>query len=496
MTLPLLNREWLKERFPELTDVTGTDPVGIIQFGGGNFLRAYFDHYLHEARSRRRIRKRVSLVISQGVERAGTLRQQDAIFMLRELGGQTIPIDVFGEVLTAHADHTRLLSLAVEPAVDLWVSNVTAGALLEPPAFDGDMPVNHAGRVAAMLRARAAGSPEASLTILCMELTAADNGVLFENLLREYFRGEPAVAEYLKDRVSFPVTLVDRIVPGQPKDTDLRETLWREAGCRDLFLVEAEAYRTLHIQPRGANNLTWIEGLPGVTFTGDVKRPRTLKLRLLNATHTAMTSLGLALAVPEVAQFVADKRLSPWLHCLMEKEIVPTIPPPAADAAAFAQATLERFSNQALHHHLSSILLEHTSKIKERWLPVLEWHREHGEVPAAFSLALGATLFLFCRARKLEGETVLDLPGGTVPFTDGAAETYLAWLTDDTCDISTGKGRDEFLRRFVTSGHCPLAALSEWKLFLDEACRWWEKMETLGVAAALVAWNEEYAHDG
>ena len=113
------------------------------------------------------------------------------------------------------------------------------------------------------------------------------------------------------------------------------------------------------------------------------------KVRILNGAHTALVQKALG-QVETVLEAMQDESLRAWLEELMMEEIVPTVRDRVEDAAGFAQATLERFSNPFLHHRLEDIALHHEVKVKVRLLPTCEeFTQRFGRGPARLAEVLG-----------------------------------------------------------------------------------------------------------
>jgi tagaturonate reductase len=204
-----------------------------------------------------------------------------------------------------------------------------------------------------------------------------------------------AFVNWLQNDNVFANTLVDRIVPGMPKDDQL-STYQTRSGFEDNQMVVAEPYHLFVIE--GPDSIE--EDFPlrragiNAVITNDLAAFRLQKVRLLNGGHTSLVPLGLLLGIETVGQFVEDPLLFSFLDNLMRLEIIPSIKEVKNEQLqAYADDVLDRFKNPFVQHRLSSIALNSISKFTVRILPSIENYLENtGELPETLILSFAALL--------------------------------------------------------------------------------------------------------
>ena len=347
----------------------------ILQFGEGNFLRGYFDWMVQRMNDAAGFDGTVRIIQPRSAALTPVSRFLNAQggryhVCLRGLaGGQ--PIESLEEIscvkgVDTWADADRY---AADPDIRFVVSNTTEAGIQYVRGAD-----TFPARLARFLRRRLdAGLP--GLVFLPCELIERNGEVLRDCLLRYAADdGDDALAGYVSRDCVFCSTLVDRIVSGPP-DPESADRYARQLGERDEALVCGEPFHFLAVEPPEGFDLE--AELPlaragvNVVYTRDIQPYRTRKVRFLNAAHTSIAHWGLERGFAEVAQVVADKDGSAFLHAILFDEIFPTVSLPDEEKTDFANAVLERFANPFAHHRLSSIALNALAKWKTRCLPVV-----------------------------------------------------------------------------------------------------------------------------
>jgi tagaturonate reductase len=242
------------------------------------------------------------------------------------------------------------------------------------------------------------GDPAKGCIIFPCELIEQNGDRLREIMVAyaELWQLEPGYKEWLTAANAFCNTLVDRIVPGFPRQQ--AEAIWQALGYRDELLVQGETYHQWIIAgpdwvaaefPVGQTDLN-------VHFVPDVTPYRNLKVRILNGAHTAMTPIGHLAGLESVLQVMEDEALSDFVTNLLWQEILPTLDFPPAEREAYAEAVLDRFRNPYLRHRLLDIALNSSAKFPARLLPSLLAYRDrYQELPERIVFALAALLHLY-----------------------------------------------------------------------------------------------------
>lgn len=241
------------------------------------------------------------------------------------------------------------------------------------PAVQQDLADPNGARTAIGLLARglkdrldAGGAP---LTIISCD-NLANNSAKLKNALSDYLvQSWPEVLPWLQGNVRFPCSMVDRIVPAQTEDSLARQAAL--LGVRDEAAIATEPFCQWIIERDFATPMPDWEGA-GVVLVDDIAPFEEMKLRLLNATHSAIAILGQLNRRDTVADVMSDPDLRAFIEQLMAEDLLPAIAaPPGFDLASYRDVLLDRFSNPRLQHRCAQIAMDCTEKIRQRWLPTL-----------------------------------------------------------------------------------------------------------------------------
>ena len=401
-------------------------PVKILQFGGGNFLRAFTDWMVDLMNERIGYGGSVLIVKPTPGGAYPELERQEGLFhvCLRGIsGGERVEdcrlISAVSRQINPYAHFSAFLESAELESIEVIVSNTTeAGIAFREADRLTDRPaISFPGKLTQWLYHRYrhfGGSAESGCAVLPCELIVQNGGRLRELVLRYAGRWglEPSFASWLFAHVPFYNTLVDRIVPGFPKAD--ASGIQAALGYRDDLLVAAEPYHLWAIEGDGKIQKIFPGDRAGLNmhFVEDLTPQRTLKVRLLNGAHTAMVPVGILAGLTGVRETVGHPVIGPFVRRLLFKEIIPSLDHDRAEAEAYAESVLERFCNPFIHHRLADIALNATAKFSSRLQPSLEaYYRKQGELPPPLVFALAALI------RFYKGE----LHGRTLPVRDTEA---------------------------------------------------------------------------
>ncbi len=351
----------------------------ILQFGTGNFLRAFVDLFVDELDDNSASQLGpVFAVQSTGRERADALNRANGNYHVAIQGfrdGQIIDevrhVTSIEEALYSGTQWQRILEVACHPELVAIVSNTTeAGLALDDrdhdrPAFS-EAPHSFPAKLLDALIARHTSDQPAPWIIPC-ELVE-DNGDQLRALVTEQaarWELDKAIVGWIKNDCCWVNSLVDRIVPGTPKSHPLLDS--------DPLLISCEPYAFWAVEterddfPFAAH--------PAVITASDISAYTLRKVRILNGAHSALVNRAQVTGVTTVRECVEHPEIGPWLEQLLFEEIVPVLEGRCDDRAGFARATLDRFRNPFLDHQLSAIALNHDSKVAVRLAPTLEEFR-------------------------------------------------------------------------------------------------------------------------
>ena len=384
-------------------------PIKILQFGEGNFLRAFADCMIDAANEKGAFSGSIAVV----KPRPGRLDVFSAqanryTVVVRGLyGGQPIwksrLVTSVSAAVGAYDDFDRFLRMAHEDTLEIVLSNTTEAGLACSPNDrpDGTPPDSFPAKLTLFLYERYVwfrGDRRKGLYCLPCELLP-DNGRILEGCVRELARRWSLPADFtawLEESCVFCNTLVDRIVSGYPAAE--APALWEDLGYSDSLLTVCEPYALWAIEDRGEirRRLPLDKaGLP-VQFVDDVSAIRERKTRLLNGAHTLLAAIGLSLGLSTVRACMEDTAIDAFLRRCLKREILPFVPGDSAENQRFAHAMLERFRNPYLEHRLASISLNALSKWKSRLLPTAcDYTKARKAWPDGILLAFAAQLYGF-----------------------------------------------------------------------------------------------------
>lgn len=420
--------------------------VKILQFGEGNFLRAFVDWMVDILNQTTGFNGAVQIIqpIQHGMGAA--LNAQEGLYHVLLNGiqqGKPVRelrlITCVAGVINPHEDYRAFLKTAENPDLEFIISNTTeAGISFNPLDSHVDVPgESFPAKLTALLFHRYKffkGDPGKGPTVMPCELIEK-NGEALQNAILQYidhWKLEDGFKAWVNGHVLFCNTLVDRIVPGYPKDA--AEELWKETGYEDRMLVTAEPFHLWVIEPKvtsphSMEKLQRALPLEGaglqVKFVDDLAPYRMRKVRILNGAHTAMVPVGYLRGLRTVREVIDDSYAGPFIRKTIEEEIIPTLDLAREELQQFADDIIERFQNPYIRHELMSISLNSISKYQVRVLPsVLEYIRRRGKLPRRLLHALAALILFYKGEWQGSVISVNDTPSVL-------ASLQKAWKQDD-----------------------------------------------------------------
>ncbi|SKC84410.1 tagaturonate reductase [Maledivibacter halophilus] len=394
-------------------------PERILQFGEGNFLRAFTDWMIDKMN--KEVDFNSSVVVVQPLKEGlvDKLNKQDGLYTLylngikdKKVVSEDTVIESISRGINPYNEYDDYLEVAKNPELRFILSNTTEAGI----AFDEndkleDKPQNSfPGKLTVFLYERYKafnGDENKGLIIIPCELIDKNGDKLKEIILKyiKLWNLEEDFIEWFEKANTFYNSLVDRIVPGYPKDK--MDEITKKLGYEDKLVVEGEQFHLWVIE-----GPMWIkEELPAekcglnVIFTDDLTPYRTRKVRILNGAHTSMVPVSLLYGLKTVRETVEDEVMGRFVKEAIYDEIVPTLDLPKEELDYFAGAVLDRFKNPFIKHFLMSISLNSNSKYETRVLPsVLEYKNRKKELPKKLVFSLAALIELF--KGKINEETV------------------------------------------------------------------------------------------
>ncbi len=372
-------------------------PVKVVQFGEGNFLRAFVDWMFDIMLEKGLYDGRVAIVQPIEKGRCRLLDEQDGMYtvLLRGIKDGTEVVNKrvvksIASTVNPYTDYGDYLKLAKNPDIELIVSNTTEAGI----AYDGgdspedSPPSSFPGKLTVFLY-RKFSTCGGRLHILPCELIDRNGDTLRRIVLRlaeEWGMGEDFI-KWVKEEVLFHNTLVDRIVTGYPSDE--MENLQEDAGYTDEMYDTGEYYHLWVIE--GEKFLPLNEAGLNVVWTHDMTPYRTRKVRILNGAHTMTVPVAYLAGLETVGECIADETVLKYMKKGIYDEIIPTLDLPEKELLEYADDVLERFSNPYIKHRLLDISLNSISKFKVRVLPsITAFHEKEGRLPETLVFSLAA----------------------------------------------------------------------------------------------------------
>ena len=375
----------------------------VIQFGEGNFLRAFIEWIIWKTNQKTDFD--ASVVIVQPIDRGmvDMLNEQDCLYHLNLQGldkGQPVDsvdmIDVVSRGINPYRDFDEYMKLAEQPQMRFIISNTTeAGIAFDPDCKLSDKPaLSYPGKLTQLLYHRFEyfkGDMSKGFIIFPCELIF-ENGKHLKECIRQYIDlwnlGED-FRNWFENACGVYSTLVDRIVPGYPRDT--APQLCERVGYQDNLLDKAEIFHLWVIEAPKEVALEFPADKAGlnVLFVPSEAPYHERKVTLLNGPHTVLSPVGYLSGLNTVKECCEDPVIGKFVHKVMYEELLPTLNLPENELLQFAGDVMDRFRNPFVKHFVTSIMLNSFPKFRTRDLPGIKTYLERkGELPAGLVLGL------------------------------------------------------------------------------------------------------------
>lgn len=433
-------------------------PERIIQFGEGNFLRAFVDWIIYNMNQCTDFNS--SVVVVQPIEHgmADWLNGQDGLYHVNLQGkenGQPVNtltrIDVISRALNPYTQHQAFMALAEQPEMRFIISNTTeAGIAFDDQCKFTDAPASsYPGKLVQLLFHRYKffnGDPSKGMIIMPCELIFL-NGHHLKQCIYQYidlwkqelgddYEGFKA---WFANHCYVCATLVDRIVPGFPRET-IRE-IQQKVCYKDNLVVQAESFHLWVIEK--AENMTveqLKEEFPAdkaglhVLITDNEKPYHERKVTLLNGPHTVLSPVSFLSGVDIVRDACQHPILSQYIRKVQFDELMLTLDLPMEELEQFATDVLERFENPFVDHQVTSIMLNSFPKYETRDLPGVKVYLERkGKLPAGLVFGLASIITYYKGGIRADGTPIV--PNDDQKIMDKLTEL---WATNDTQKIAEG----------------------------------------------------------
>ncbi len=385
-------------------------PERVLQFGEGNFLRAFADYWFDMANEKAGWNGKCVLVqpIAQGLTQL--INRQEGLYTLylrgRQNGEKVDAKRVISSVSRClnpyeKQDYDAMMDVAAGEALEYIVSNTTEAGIVYDPScrLEDCPPASFPAKLTQVLLHRwRAGRP--GVVVLSCELID-NNGKELLRCVNQYIKQwglKEGFARWVNGDCTFCSTLVDRIVPGRIRDAAEAARLEEENGYRDALIDVGEVFGVWNIE-----GPEWLaEKLPfraaglNCPVVPDVTPYKKRKVRILNGAHTGFV-LGAYLAGYDIVRdCMQDDVILGFMNRMLHEEVIPTLPLDRQDLEAFAAAVQDRFNNPFINHELMSITLNSTSKWRARNMPsLLEYAQTAGKLPPCLAMSFAAYIAFY-----------------------------------------------------------------------------------------------------
>lgn len=387
-------------------------PVKVLQFGEGNFLRAFVDYWFDLANEKADWNGKCTLVqpIAPGLSKI--INEQEGLYTLYLRGsedGQKVDkkrvISSVKNCLNPYEkkDYDAMMEVATSDELEIIVSNTTeAGIQYDPSCQQDDCPPSSfPAKLTQVLYHRYKAGKKGIIMLACELID--NNGKELLKCVNQYINQwelEEGFKKYVNEDCTFCGSLVDRIVPGRIRDEKEIAALEQKHGYADSLLDVGEVFGVWVIE--GDSKLNDVlpfkkAGLEDKVFVvPDMSPYKKRKVRILNGAHTGFV-LGAYLAGENIVRdCMQDEVIKGFMNKMLYEEVIPTLPLDKQDLLDFAKAVSDRFNNPFVNHELMSISLNSTSKWKARNMPsFLEYIKEKGKLPACLTMSLAAYIAFY-----------------------------------------------------------------------------------------------------
>ncbi|MNK76775.1 Altronate oxidoreductase [compost metagenome] len=420
------------------TGLEKLQPIKVVQFGEGNFLRAFVDYAFDKLNKEVDFNAGIAVVQPLKDGMVNMINAQDGLYTLFMNGikkGEKIQdiqlINNIVKTINPYTEFANYLALAKEEELQFIVSNTTEAGIefIESDTPDMQPPVSFPAKLTVLLYERFKhfnGDASKGVTIIPCELIDYNSETLKKYILQyvDLWKLEDAFKTWVSDACTYHSTLVDRIVPGYPR-AEIEEYN-NKLDYEDNLIVAAEPFFLWAIE--GGEDLK--AKLPfhktdlNVKIVDDIRPFKMIKVRILNGAHTAMVPFSLLHGNKLVMETVNGDFTGKFVNSVIS-EISETLDMDKNEITAYSEEVMDRFKNPFIKHALADIALNSVSKFKVRVLPsLLGYYKANKKLPVNLTFSL-ASLIRFYKG---------TWNGQSLPVKDGEDITTFfdgLWKSDD-----------------------------------------------------------------
>lgn len=367
---------------------------GIMHMSIGGFHRSHQAVYVDDVLAQGDMQWGICAIglMPQDKENIDKLKAQDTLYTILQRNADTDVARVVGSIIEVmHApsspesvlerlshEEIKILSLTVTEKGYCSDSNQNldqANDLIQHDISNLAAPKTALGYVVAGLKNRKDNSQKPFTVMSCDNLPG--NGHLTQKLVLQFAELIDAdLAVWIKENVTFPSSMVDRITP--ITTNDVIETIAGKFQIDDAWPVVCEDFMQWVLEDRFCNGRPALDKV-GVQIVGDVDPYEKMKVRLLNGSHSALSYVSYLMGYREVDKAMADPLIKDFVRAYMDQDVTPTLPDvPGIDLDAYKDKLIERFSNPAISDQVQRLAEDGSQKIPNSILPCITHQLEQG----------------------------------------------------------------------------------------------------------------------
>ena len=412
----------------------------VIQFGEGNFLRGFFNYFLHVMNEKGLYEGKAVVIQPRAGGKCALLNAQDCKYNLYlrgiekgEIKKEHYLIESISRCVDPYKYFDEYMALADNPDFRFVVSNTTeAGISFDESCKFEDKPcTSFPGKLTQLLYKRYENGMK-GFVFLPTELID-NNGDALKRCVLQYadlWKLPEGFVNWVNTENTFLNTLVDRIVTGYPGDETAElhpdDKYLDTAEIFHLWVIEGDFEKEFPLKKAGFN----------VVWTDDAKPYKKIKVRILNGAHTSLVALSLLSGIETVGEAMNDEAAEAFLQKAMNEEILPTIGD-NEESRSFAESVFDRFRNPFISHKWRSIALNSVSKFSVRVLPtLLEYKKQKGEYPKCLTLSLAGLIYFYQNDTPEDAEAVTEkMKKGSIAEILSDASLWQTDLSDMTNEV-------------------------------------------------------------
>lgn len=468
-------------------------PIKVVQFGEGNFLRAFVDYMIDIANEQGKFDGDIVLIKPIDFGNLDSFHRQDCQYTVSLRGNVDGEARIINRVVTSVTDavdaiheYEKYMALAEIDTLRFVVSNTTEAGIVFDASdrFESNPPATFPGKLTKFLYHRFetfGGDREKGLVMLPVELID-DNGIMLRKCVMQQIENwglSEAFRTWVEEACVFTSTLVDRIVTGYPRATEQEE--WEKLGYEDRIMVTGEPFALWVIE--SDRDISGEFDLPGaglpVIFTEDHHPYKQRKVRILNGAHTSFVLASWLCGNDIVRESMEDRDVREFLNRTIFDEVIPTLTLPEEELKEFAGEVVNRFNNPYVDHALLAISLNSVSKWRARCLPsLLGYVDKFGKLPAHLTFSIAALMAFYQGSEIKDGVLKGDRDGQPYDIKDDLS--VLEFFRDNS-----GKDAESFVKSYLGREDFHGQDLNQVSGLTDAVTAYLKDIRTNGMRAAL-----------